>query len=302
MKTTLFIAAAIAAGSTAAFAQDPPSAAQSAVQSAPGAQASAPARPAPASEERLNEVKFMEDVLASAVKAGASEFGNKIRQADPNSLIVVNTPHARGIALDGYGVVFDIDVPLMNLSIVTDLHDSIVTNLRDRISDIRQYLARTTDPEDQQRLQVQLRMLMSTLETMSPEAADPRANTALDARAASAVAPVANQPPGTVGAASIDNVPTVPRLETHDTNELYSDAIKRKLIDVMLNHSAALHLGDDEWLTVAARDNAGPSIAGALDERSGVILRIKGSDLTAYQHNQLTRDEVLKRLQIQEWR
>ena len=138
----------------------------------------------------------------------------------------------------------------------------------------------------------------------SARAVRARANTALDARAANGLAPVASQPPpGTVSATSTaDTVPALPPIETRDTNELYSDAIKRSLIDAMLNHSAALRLVDDEWLTVAARDSAGPSIAGALDDRSGIILRVKGSDLTAFQRNQITRDEVMKRLEIKEWR
>jgi len=309
MKTTVLIAAAIAAGSTAAFAQDPPASVQSATQNATAtAAAPAPARPTPASEERLREVKFMEDVLVSAVRAGAQDLAVRIRQADPNSLIQVSTPHARGIALDGYGVVFDVDVPLMNLSIVTTLRQSLVNDLRGQITDIQQYLARSTNPDEQARLQSQVRMLTAELQAMAPTP-DQRAlpDTALDARMANGLAaPVASQPvPGTVSAASTtDPVPALPpaRIETRDTNELYSDAVKRALIETMLNHSAALHLADDEWLTVAARDNSGPSLPGALDGKSGVILRLKGSDLTAYQRSQLTREEVIKRLEIREWR
>lgn len=308
MKTTVLIAAAIAAGSTAAFAQDPPPAAQSATQSAPAAAAApAPVRPAPASEERLREVKFLEDVLASAVRAGAQDLATRIRQADPNSLVQVSAPHARGIALDGYGVLFDVDVPLMNLSIITTLQQSVVNDLRRQISGIQQALARSTNPDDQTQLQVQLRLLTAELQAMAPMP-DPRAllDTTLDARVANGVAPIANQPrPGTVSATSTtDTVPALPTppIETRDTNELYSDAVKQALIDTMLNHSAALHLADDEWLTVAARDNSGPSLPGALDGKSGVILRLKGSDLTAFQRNQLTREEVMKRLEVREWR
>jgi len=303
MKTTVLIAAAIAAGSTAAYAQDPPPATQTTTQSAPIAAPTGSAKPTPASEQRLNEVKFMEDVLASAVKAGATELANRIKQTDPNSLAIVNAPHARGIALDGYGVVFDVDVPLMNLSIVTSMREDLVDRLRGQINEVKSYLARSTNPDEQQNLQVQLRLLQANLQMLLPTP-DPRANTTLDPRMASGLAaPVAVQPPGTVSAASTDEtVPAVPPLERRDTNELYSDAVKKALINAMLDHSAGLRLGDDEWLTVAARDNAGPSIAGALEERSGIILRIKGSDLTAYQHDKLTRDEVLKRLDILEWR
>jgi hypothetical protein len=304
MKRTVLIAAAIAAGSTAAFAQDPPPAAQAATQTAPTAAPSAAAKSARASEERLNEVKFMEDVLASAVKAGATELANRIKQADPSSLVVVNPPHARGIALDGYGVVFDVDVPLMNLSFVTDLRQSLVDDLRGQIADIQQYLARSVSPEEQQRLQFRLRMLTGVLDAMAPST-DRRAlaNTTLDTRMVNGLAsPVASQPPGTVSAASTDTVPALPPIERRDTNELYSDAVKKALINAMLDHSAGLRLADDEWLLVAARDNAGSSVPGALDPRSGIILQIKGSDLTAYQHDKLTRDEVLKRLEAREWR
>jgi len=309
MKTTVIIAAAIAAGSGAAFAQDPPQTppAVQSTQTAAPAPPPAPARPAPPSDQRLREVKFMEDLLASAVKSGASDLAYQIRQVDPDSLIAVSAPHVRGIALDGYGVVFDVDVPLMNLAIVTMLRQNVVNDLRDQIHEIDQYLARATNADDVQRLTLQQRLLTAQLQMMAPTpAVDPRAlgNTVLDTRAASGLAaPVANpQPPGTVGAASTDDIAPVPRIETKDTNKLYSDAVKNALINAMLDHSAALHLGDDEWLTVAARDNSGPTMNGALDQKSGIILRIKGSDLTAFQRSQLTRDEVLKRLEIREWR
>jgi hypothetical protein len=316
MKTTVLIAAALAAGSTSAFAQDPP--AQPPVQStqsvpaaapAPPAASAAPARPtaAPPSEERLREVKFMEELFANAVKAGAQDLTRQMQQADRNSLIadagLANNARARGIVLDGYGIVFDVDVPLMNVSIVTTLRQSIVNDLRDQIHELQLYLARSTDPAEQQRLSARLKMLTMNLEMMAP-LQEQRAidNTLLDTRMANGLAaPVANpQPPGTVSAASTDaTLPAVSPIESKDTNTLYSDAVKKALINAMLDHSAGLRLADDEWLLVAARDNAG---AGALNERSGILLRIKGSDVTAYQHDKLTRDEVLKKLEIREWR
>ena len=55
-----------------------------------------------------------------------------------------------------------------------------------------------------------------------------------------------------------------PVLETRDANELYTEAVKTSLIDAMLNYSRALYLGEDEWLTVAARDSEGPITPGAI--------------------------------------
>jgi hypothetical protein len=304
MKTIVIVAAAIAAGSSAVYAQDPPQT-PPLVQSTQAPAPAAPpaiARPAPPSEQRLREVRFMEEVLASAVKAGATDLANQIRQVDPNSLLAVSPPHARGLALDGYGVVFDVDVPLANVAIVTTLRQNVVNDLRDQIHDIDQYLARATNPDEQQRLTLQRRFMMSELQMLAPTPSPD--HTVLDPRGANGLAaPIANpQPPGTVGAATTDAMAPVPRIEAKDTNKIYSDAVKNALIDAMLDHSAALRLADDEWLVVAARDNSAPPMDGALNPKSGIILRIKGGDLTAFQRNQLTRDEVLSKVEIREWR
>jgi hypothetical protein len=89
--------------------------------------------------------------------------------------------------------------------------------------------------------------------------------------------------------------------DLRDPNELYTDAVKNALIDAMLKYSGFLKIGADEWLTVAARDSEGPPIPGQIDEASTIIIRIKGSDLAAFQANRLTRDEVLKKVQVKEF-
>ena len=94
---------------------------------------------------------------------------------------------------------------------------------------------------------------------------------------------------------------TVSPVGALDPNELYTDAVKRSLIDAMLNYSVALKLGDDEWLTVAARDAEGPLTAGAIDEAVTIMIRVKGSDLSAFHLNKLSREEVLKRVDVREF-
>ncbi len=42
-----------------------------------------------------------------------------------------------------------------------------------------------------------------------------------------------------------------------DTNRAYTEAVQRALIDAMIDFSAPMTIGNDEWLTVAARDNEG---------------------------------------------
>ena len=69
----------------------------------------------------------------------------------------------------------------------------------------------------------------------------------------------------------------------------------------MLKYSVGLKLGAEEWLTVAARDAQGPPTPGQPDDASTIVIRIKGSDLAAFHANKLTREEVLKRVEVKEY-
>jgi hypothetical protein len=121
---------------------------------------------------------------------------------------------------------------------------------------------------------------------------------------ASLAVPVANSdqsPAGTVVAQTTDATAVAPPVDTRNPDEMYSDAIKKALMDAMLNHSSGLMLGDGEWLVVAARDN-GPTDPGSINNRSGILLRIRGADLAAFRAGKLNRDEVLKKIELLEWR
>jgi hypothetical protein len=68
----------------------------------------------------------------------------------------------------------------------------------------------------------------------------------------------------------------------------------------MLENSGSLILAADEWLTVAARDNAQGSrfVASDPSDVMTVVLRIRGSDLAAYQARRLSADDVRKRVEV----
>ncbi len=300
MKTTLMIATVLAAGASAVYGQDPVVAQPpAAAEAAPG-----PTKPAPASAERAREVRVLEGILVNAVNQGASDLTQQMQMIDPGSVVpgsvIMSPAHARGIALDGYGVVFDVDLPLMNMTMMWTRRQVAVLNLREQISEARRVLQRATAPADQQRISAQIEMLTNTLYVLT---GPPSGNSA--SSTANGLVPVAQgaapPAPGSIVAATTDAV--VAKVDTRTPDEMYSDAIKKALMDTMVNHSSALLLGDDEWLVVAARDNNGPSIPGAIDpDRSGVFLRIKGSDLAAFRTNKMTREEVLKKVEIREWR
>jgi hypothetical protein len=299
MKTTLMIAAVLAAGAPAVHAQDPPAQPPAATVPVATASVPSPASLGAQSPERLNEVHMLENILVNAMNQGASDLVREMQRIDPGSVItgsvIVSPARARGIALEGYGVLFEVDVPLMNMSVVWTQRQMAVLNVRDRISEARRQLAHATAPDERQQLEARIQLLTNQLYLMAPSP--------VSSPASSQATPVANvtQPAaGSVVAATTDVAPVGP-LETRSTDEMYSDAIKTALMTAMVNHSSALMLGDDEWLTVAARDNSG-TLPGAIDDRSGIILRIKGSDLAAFRASKLNRDEVLKKIEIREWR
>jgi hypothetical protein len=312
MKTTLMIAAVLTGGAASAYAQEIPATVQPPAQTVPAPakpEAIQPeavkletAKPAVSSAQRIREVKLMESIFANAVRGGAEDLGRRMLAADPGSLISTGTARARGIALDGYGVVFDVDVPLMNMSVIWTRQRMAAQGYMDQITRLQDEIAHTSG-EEQQRAKDALILLAAQLQVMLPPG-DPM-RTALGSTLATPVANSAQPAAGSVAAATVPDQPApaaVPPLETRSTNELYTDAVKKALMDAMVDHSSALLLGDDEWLVVAARDNAGPSIPGGIDDRSGIILRVKGSDLSAFKENKLSRDEVLKKVEIREWR
>jgi hypothetical protein len=304
MKTTLMIATVLAAGTSAAYAQDPvtvppPAASAPSAQTVPvNAPASVPAKPTVSADERDSEVRVLGGILVQSMNQGAADLVHQMQVIDPGSVgsAMISQAHAHGIALEGYGVLFDVDVPLMNMSLIVTQRQIVVQNLRTKIDEAARMRAQAKSPDVQDQLTARIQMLTNTLATIAP-AAPPTV--------ATGVTPVNNlqqAPAGTVVAATDDVAPVAPApVSTPSADKMYSDAIKAALMNAMVNHSSALMLGDDEWLVVAARGNE-PTIPGAIEDRSGIILRIKGSDLAAFRANKLSHDEVLKKIEIREWR
>jgi hypothetical protein len=99
--------------------------------------------------------------------------------------------------------------------------------------------------------------------------------------------------------ATLSTAPVAPPPDTRDPNEIYTEAIKSKLIDAMLSYGSALRIADTEWLTIAARaTNQG--LPGTLDDASSTVLRIKGSDLSAFLTGKISREDAIKRVEIKE--
>ena len=241
---------------------------------------------APQSEARQRQVRMMEGVIVAAVRNGAEGLAHQLQVAEPGSLIVTGSARARGFALEGYGVFFDVDVPQMKQSVAW----STMMLLRDaRRQQLQQVLASNADPELKRRARAELQRLDSPV---GPIPIPPAAG----------ASPVAQGGDGSkVVAQSVDESPGAALMESQDPNQLYTESIKSALIDAMLNYSGPMDLGADEWLTIAARDSDGPLLPGAVDDASTIVLRVKGSDIAAFLAKKITPEEARKRVQVKEF-
>jgi len=299
VKATSFVAAVLLAAGRIAQAQEVPAAPDARpltaglrvnfpilvevspiAQEAPApAAAQGPGAAAPPADRR-DDIKTLEAVLTLAVKSGADKLAVQMRASEPGSLFVIDTGRTRGFDLQGYGVFFDVDVPMMKQSVLWTTRQLTQQDTR---AQLENYIA--TQPQGPAR-----ELAIRELRRMQQQGMRQPAPTQ-----------VANMPePGTIRAADVDTSPA-PMTEPRDPNELYTEAVKSSLIDAMLKHSLGLKLGPDEWLTVAARDAQGPLTPGQLDDASTIVIRIKGSDLSAFHANRLTPEEVRRRVEVKEY-
>jgi hypothetical protein len=305
VKATSIVAAALLAAGRIAQAQEPPAPPdarpltaalrvsfpllpvpqiaedRSSAQDPQAAPDQAPRAAAPPADRR-DDIKTLEAVLTLAVKSGADKLALQMRASEPGSLFVIDTGRTRGFDLQGYGVFFDVDVPMMKQSYL--------------------YVTRQLT---QQETRAQLESSIANLPPgLLRDFAIRELNRMPQGQRPAAATQVASQPePGTVRAADVDALAptTISAAAPRDPNELYTEAVKTALIDAMLKHSLGLKLGPEEWLTVAARDAQGPLTPGQPDDASTIVIRIKGSDLAAFHSNRLTPEEVRKRVEVKEY-
>jgi len=256
----------------------------------------APAKPLNTGDLR-HHIYVMEGALARAVDYGAKQLNREILQMMPGVFMLEGEARARGVHLDGYGVFFDVRVPMMRQSMVWSMRmmlDQDDAQTQASIDEVRRALRGVTDAPTR----VSLERLLKQLESRS-------AGT-VQQRNAGAVAPGVVMP-NMIDPPPVSRVsPATPRdsVWAKDPNRAYTEAVTRALVDAMIDYSAPMQIGSDQWLTVAARDDEGrDSLAppDPLEEVVTMIYRIKGSDLQEYRQGRIDRDEVRRRVQLSQF-
>lgn len=286
-------------GATPGQAQDVPA-------PVPGAGPQA-ARPVDRSELR-HQIYVMEGALARAVEFGAQRLNRELRTVAPEMFLLTGDAQARGVYLENYGIFFDVAVPMLRQSMMWSLRTMLQQDdgsTKKAVAELRRYVQTETNPATRQALEAHIARLEAQATPLSnvgrPGFAPPfgtpgvsSASLRQDTPPAPA-APAAPPAPGT-------SVPDVPWLM--DTNRLYTEEVQRAIIDAMIDFSAPMTIGNEEWLTVAARDNERRDTLAPQDpyeEVVTVLLRIKGSDLKEYRAGRIDKVEARKRVRIGEF-
>jgi hypothetical protein len=231
-------------------------------------------------------IAMMEGTLESAVKIGADNLLRQVKAAVPDPPMLTGAPEVHGFRLDGYGIFFDVGVPMLRLPVTWPLRYMINSDNRD-LESLATELKELTAQVDV-RYQPQFAQVVRRLESR-----------------AQAQGPVTLRgPAGTVAASQVQVAPPAVDARVLDNPaEGYTREVKAALVDAMIENSGPLTLGPEEWLTVAARDNVprDPLIPGDMADFSTIIFRVKGSDLAAFRAGRITLEEARQKVEVREY-
>jgi hypothetical protein len=264
-------------------------------------------RPMDPAKLRRN-IYVMEGHLARAVEFGAKDLNRKIRSAMGDVMALSGQPQARGVYLEGYGVYFDVAVPVLNQVMMWSLRTMLgpddelvnaINRLRSLVQAEKNPATRAALENDLARLEVQL---------------GPRAALGNDPN----IGPSMRPTPGTSGAALIAPAPapatpasdTEPKLDRRSLqdpnyiNQLYTQSVQNAIMEALTDQALMFIIKPEEYLTVAARDNMLRDSFAPLDpyeEVVTILLRLKGADLAALRAGHIDQAELRKRIEVREF-
>jgi len=228
------------------------------------------------------QIGIMERVLENAVEHGASVWRDRLQALAPVQALLLDNARVRGYRLESYGMFFDIDVPSLDLTLFSAFRtlDQNGLGVQSALSQLKAFV------QSQGASDVNVQQALKRLELQvvpAPPLPDVPA-----ARTSSGSAAVATD------AGVID--PNDPILVNPE--EAYRTEVMQAVVDALLDYSAPLGLGADEWLTVGVRRNEVRPRIGLESNAQTVVARVRGSDLSAFRSGQLTRDEAIKRVEV----
>ena len=222
----------------------------------------------------VRQLLFMEQAFEEAVKYGIRVVERQLPPFPAGLVFFAGPVQARGFRLEGYGVFFDVEFPVVRRSVLwsmrtLDQFDQFDGGMAAAMEDLRR------------------RVLEESLgwETPATQPAVPVAPVALGSGPASSR-------PDAPRSAPVTPAPAV----QIDPQAAYLTALTDALTDVLVTYGETVSLDGEEWLTVAARDGRG-RIDPASITTGTVTLRIRGRDLAAVRDGRLSRQEARARVE-----
>jgi hypothetical protein len=252
----------------------------------------------------------MEGALVRAVAFGAQRLNREIRNVMPEIMALSGEPQARGVYLDGYGIYFDVSVPVLNQLMVWSNFRLMGPNedVVAALTKLKSYVQSEKNPATRESMQSMISRLELQLGPLSTATNEIKP---LDRPGASNVGAMVMLPDGANAAGPGTGVTPAPRSldkkylqDPNAINRAYTESVQNALIDTIVDLAIPTALKPTEFLTIAARDNMQRDTLAPPDpyeEVVTVLLTIRGSDLAAYRAGQIDAGEVRKRVQIREF-
>jgi hypothetical protein len=254
--------------------------------------------PSDADQVRARQkISMMESVLESAVANGADSLMRQVRAVmPPDALMMTGVPSVRGFRLEGYGVFFDVEVPAFRRTMAWTLRQMVDENglgAATAVNQLKAYIATVQDPRMRGSLERALRRLELQVGPVGPVPSD----------AAGARPQTVGAVPVTAQTQSAPDGPMVNLAVIEDPNAAYTHEVSAAIVDAMIENSGPLPIAEEEWLTVAARDNVRPDrlVPGDTSNISSIVFRIRGADLMAFRAGRLAMEEARKRVEIKQF-
>jgi hypothetical protein len=236
-----------------------------------------PSSPSAAQIQARHEIAALEDALANAVGYGAQMLSQHVQSAaTPESVLLTGMARARGFRLDGYGVVFDVEFPSIRRSVAWTMRtlERPDPELLAAMKELRKNSQGLANPQSQQELDRAIKSLEDQIRAydLRPK------NISTGGGPRGSSAPVAVEDPRVYYAAELVNA----------------------LIDAILDHGSSMGVTGDEWITVAARESLDLRFMPD-DPATTLILRVKGSDLTALNEKRISREDARSRIEVKQY-
>jgi len=258
--------------------------------------------PAPEQMRMRFQIAAMEGVLERAVQLGARRLSQQVQSLSPDMLVIGGAARAKGFLLDGYGVFFDVDVPALRRSVAWSFRQlgrpdgSVET----AITSLKRNLTSVNDPAVRREMDEAIQRLARLVGPM-PMPGQPH----MPGMIGPGVQPVSAGGSGEVpvsGGAQSQSITPQQAAIIDDPGLAYTNEVKAALVDAMLDYGAPIPIGDDEWLTIAARDDNDSRLGGGDPyDVSTIVLRISGADIGAFRAGKLTREETLAKVEAREY-